>query len=98
VPRGGERLAQGGRALRILLDENVPVQRRNVFGGHEVTSVNDRSLGWKNINNGPLLAEMEGRFDPLVTAAGQYVLLEKSGTLRAWPIRPAGDDNGGIGG
>jgi hypothetical protein len=46
----------------------VPVQLRKVFVGHQVRSVNDRSLGWKNITNGRLLAEMEGRFDLLVTA------------------------------
>jgi len=46
----------------------VPVQLRNIFDGHQVTSVNDRSLGWKNISNGRLLAEMEGRFDLLITA------------------------------
>jgi len=46
----------------------VPVQLRNIFDGHQVTSVNDRSLGWKNISNGRLLAEMQGRFDLLVTA------------------------------
>jgi len=54
--------------VRILLDENIPVQLKRVFSGHEVRSVNDRDVGWKNITNGRLLAEMEGRFDLLVTA------------------------------
>lgn len=54
--------------MRILLDENVPVQLRAVFRQHEVKSVNDRYVGWKNIKNGRLLDEMEGRFDLLVTA------------------------------
>jgi predicted nuclease of predicted toxin-antitoxin system len=54
--------------LRILLDENVPVQLRAVLRGHLVKSVNDRDVGWKNIKNGGLLEEMEGRFDLLVTA------------------------------
>jgi predicted nuclease of predicted toxin-antitoxin system len=52
----------------ILLDENIPVQLRAVFDRHQVASVNDRSVGWKNISNGRLLAEMEGRFDLLITA------------------------------
>ena len=47
---------------------NIPVQLRAVFRGHEVRSVNDRDVGWKNIQNGLLLATMEGRFDLLVTA------------------------------
>jgi predicted nuclease of predicted toxin-antitoxin system len=54
--------------LRILLDENIPVQLKAVFPGHLVKSVNDSDVGWKNIKNGRLLAEMEGRFDLLVTA------------------------------
>ena len=54
--------------MRILLDENVPVQLRAVFDRHLVASVNDRTVGWKNISNGRLLAEMEGRFDLLITA------------------------------
>lgn len=54
--------------MRILLDENIPVQLKSVFTGHEVRSVNDRDVGWKHITNGRLLAEMEGRFDLLITA------------------------------
>jgi len=54
--------------LRILLDENVPVQLKAVFRGHLIKSVNDSDVGWKNIKNGRLLAEMEGRFDLLITA------------------------------
>jgi len=54
--------------LRILLDENIPVQLRAVFIGHVVKSVNDSDVGWKNIKNGRLLTEMEGRFDLLITA------------------------------
>jgi predicted nuclease of predicted toxin-antitoxin system len=54
--------------LRILLDENIPVQLKAVFHGHEVRSVNDKDVGWKNIKNGQLLTQMEGRFDLLITA------------------------------
>jgi len=54
--------------VRILLDENIPVQLKSVFTGHEVSSVNDRDVGWKHITNGRLLAAMEGRFDLLITA------------------------------
>lgn len=54
--------------MRILLDENIPVQLKAVFRGHLVKSVNDSDVGWKNIKNGRLLAEMEGRFDLLITA------------------------------
>jgi hypothetical protein len=54
--------------VRILLDENIPVQLKAMFPGHLVKSVNDGDVGWKNIKNGRLLDEMEGRFDLLVTA------------------------------
>jgi hypothetical protein len=54
--------------LRILLDENIPVQLKAVLQGHVVKSVNDKDVGWKNIKNGRLLTDMEGRFDLLVTA------------------------------
>ncbi len=62
------RQPQGCVALRILLDENIPVQLKAVFRDHVVRSVNDSDVGWKNIQNGRLLAEMEGRFDLLITA------------------------------
>ena len=54
--------------MRILLDENIPVQLRAVFRGHVVKSVNDSDVRWNNIKNGRLLTEMEGRFDLLITA------------------------------
>jgi hypothetical protein len=50
------------------LDENIPVQLKAAFRGHVVRSVNDSDVGWKNIENGRLLAEMEGRYDLLITA------------------------------
>lgn len=54
--------------MRILLDENIPVQLRPLLVGHTVKSVNDKDLGWKTIKNGKLLSQMEGSFDLLVTA------------------------------
>lgn len=54
--------------MRILLDENIPVQLKGIFADHEVSSVNDPDLGWKTMTNGRLLNEMEGRFDLLITA------------------------------
>jgi predicted nuclease of predicted toxin-antitoxin system len=54
--------------LRILLDENIPVQLKDLFHRHHSASVNDSDVGWKSIKNGRLLIEMEGRFDLLITA------------------------------
>ncbi|MCA3248760.1 MAG: hypothetical protein ING29_20030 [Azospirillum sp.] len=54
--------------MRILLDENIPVQLRSLRAGHLVRSVNDKDLGWKAIKNGKLLSQMEGSLDLLITA------------------------------
>ncbi len=54
--------------MRVLLDENVPNQLRDALRPRDVSSVNDKSVGWKNISNGRLLTEMEGRFDLLITS------------------------------
>jgi hypothetical protein len=54
--------------VKILLDENIPVQLRNALDRYDVASVNDKAVGWKNISNGRLLTEMEGRFDLLITS------------------------------
>lgn len=54
--------------MKILLDENVPNQLRDALEPRDISSVNDKAVGWKNISNGRLLAEMEGRFDLLITS------------------------------
>jgi hypothetical protein len=54
--------------LSVLLGENIPIQLKAILRGTEAKSVNDAEIGWKNIKNGKLLAEMEGKFDLLITA------------------------------
>jgi hypothetical protein len=54
--------------MKILLDENIPVQLKAVLHGYTVKSVNDKDVGWKNIKNGRLLIEMKGIYDLLITA------------------------------
>ena len=54
--------------MRVLLDENIPIQLKAILGRTAVKSVNDAEIGWKNIKNGKLIAEMEGKFDLLITA------------------------------
>ncbi len=51
--------------MRILLDENLPVDLGALLPGHEVSNVS--RLGWKGIKNGELLRRAEGRFEVLVT-------------------------------
>ena len=43
--------------MKVLLDECVPVQVRNVMVGHEVSTA--QKLGWGGISNGELLQRVE---------------------------------------
>jgi predicted nuclease of predicted toxin-antitoxin system len=52
--------------MRVLLDENLPVQLKRELEGHDVRSVAE--LKWAGIDNGSLLRRMEGNFDVLITA------------------------------
>lgn len=51
--------------MRVLLDENVPVDLASLLGVHDVDTVS--GLGWSGVKNGELLRRMQGRFDALVT-------------------------------
>ena len=51
--------------VRVLLDENMPVDLAGELSAHTVESV--VGLGWAGIKNGELLRRMAGRFDALVT-------------------------------
>ena len=41
--------------MRILLDENFPVDFAKLLVGHEVTTLHVHNLGWSGIKNGELL-------------------------------------------
>lgn len=43
------------RQIRILLDENFPVDFAKLLVGHEVTTLHVHNLGWSGIKNGELL-------------------------------------------
>lgn len=51
--------------MRILLDENLPVDFARLLVGHEVTTVS--GLGWSGIKNGELLRRADRVCDVLVT-------------------------------
>jgi hypothetical protein len=51
--------------VRVLLDENLPVDLAAELTGHEATSVT--RLGWQGIRNSELLRRTQGRFDALLT-------------------------------
>jgi predicted nuclease of predicted toxin-antitoxin system len=75
--------------VKILLDENIPVQLRDIFHRHAVASINDKDLGWKSISNGKLLSEMEGKFDLLITAdRNMYAQQNLSGRTIAILVLP----------
>ena len=51
--------------MRVLLDENLPVDFASLVTWHVVETVS--GLGWSGVKNGELLERMEGRFDALLT-------------------------------
>jgi predicted nuclease of predicted toxin-antitoxin system len=51
--------------MRVLLDENLPLDLTRDFRQHEVQTV--AGLGWKGVKNGELLRRIAGHFDVLVT-------------------------------
>ena len=51
--------------MRVLLDENLPVDLAAELAGHQVATVS--GLGWHGINNGELLQRAQGTVEILVT-------------------------------
>ena len=51
--------------MRVLLDEQLPVDLAAALSGHSVDTVVGR--GWTGITNGELLRRMVGEYDALVT-------------------------------
>ena len=51
--------------MRVLLDEQLPIDLASQLRGHAVETVADR--GWAGIRNGELLNRMSGRYDVLIT-------------------------------
>ncbi len=51
--------------MRVLLDNRVPWRFGEHISGHQVENV--IALGWANLDDGPLLDAMAGKFDVLVT-------------------------------
>ena len=51
--------------MRVLLDENVPVDLAPALSGHQAETVT--GLQWEGVKNGELLTRAAGRFDALLT-------------------------------
>lgn len=51
--------------MRVLLDENLPLDLANEIAGHDVETV--IGAGWAGVANGKLLARASGRYDAFVT-------------------------------
>lgn len=51
--------------MRVLLDGCVPRRLALELSGHEIRTASE--LGWSDLDDGPLLDLMAGRFDVLVT-------------------------------
>ena len=51
--------------MRVLLDEQLPLDLAAAFPGHSVATV--VGLGWSGIKNGELLRRMRGDYEALIT-------------------------------
>jgi hypothetical protein len=51
--------------VRVLLDENLPLDLARELPGHDVQTV--VGLGWEGVKNGELLRRAAWRFDALIT-------------------------------
>jgi predicted nuclease of predicted toxin-antitoxin system len=51
--------------MRLLLDENLPLDLAVLLAGHQVSTV--RGLGWQGLRNGELLQRASGLTDCLLT-------------------------------
>jgi hypothetical protein len=52
--------------VKVILDENVPIQTARFLSGHDVTTV--QREGWAGIGNGDLLNHIDGKFDVMLLA------------------------------
>ena len=51
--------------MRVLLDENLPVDLAAELVGHEPATV--AGLGWRGVKNSELLSRAQNRFEVLLT-------------------------------
>jgi hypothetical protein len=51
--------------VRVLLDEQLPLDLAAMLEGHNATSIVGR--GWAGVKNGDLLRRMRGEYDALLT-------------------------------
>jgi hypothetical protein len=51
--------------VRVLLDEQLPLDLTGMLEGHSATTVAER--GWAGVKNGDLLRRMRGEYDALLT-------------------------------
>jgi hypothetical protein len=76
--------------VRVLLDENLPVDLALELPEHDVQTV--VGLGWEGIENGELLRRAAGHFDALVTMDRnlefqQPIARQHFGVVGCWPYR-----------
>ena len=70
--------------MRILLDESLPIELRDVLPQHSVRSVQE--MGWSALKNGELLRRAVDEFDVFVTADQN---LQYQQNIKALPIAVA---------
>jgi len=67
--------------MKLLLDENLPHDRRHEFAGHDVFTV--KFMGWSNRRNGDLLRDAASTgFDAMITMDNGVPYQQNIGTLQ----------------
>lgn len=66
--------------MRVLLDENIPVDFAAQLQGHEVATV--KGKGWEGVKNGELLRRASAAFDAFVTMDQNLPHQQNLGTHR----------------
>jgi hypothetical protein len=77
--------------MRVLLDEQLPVDLAAELCGHTVDTV--AGCGWAGVKNGELLRRMRGQYDVLVTTDRniefqQHIAIAFRHCSRSGPMQP----------
>jgi len=51
--------------VRLLLDENIPIELADAFVGHQTDTVT--GVGWAGVKNGELLRRIAGQYEVFIT-------------------------------
>ena len=65
--------------MRVLLDEQIPLDLADMLAGHSADSVVGR--GWAGVKNGELLRRVAGQYDVLITMDRNMEFQQRTASL-----------------